>query len=108
MPLPKTKHELSKLRSLEDKGYTFAYKIDKNRLVNLGNNKSYSPQEVKIVDRYRYEGMSNPDDAAILYVIETTDGDKGTIISGYGPSAKEEVIWFLDKVDLNTKAFKTR
>lgn len=106
MPFPETKHELSKLKSLEDKGYTSAYKVENNRLVNLKNNKTYSPQEVKIVDRYRYEGMSNPDDSSILYVIETNDGDKGTIITGYGRTADGEVIWFLDKVDIINKAFR--
>jgi len=35
------------------------------------------------VNFFRFEGRSNPDDNAILYVIETNDGTKGTLIQNH-------------------------
>ena len=46
--------------------------------------KNYEPTELKIIRTYRFEGDSNPDDNAILYVIEANDGNKGIIIDSYG------------------------
>ncbi|MCH5718744.1 hypothetical protein [Niabella hibiscisoli] len=44
----------------------------------------YHPTEVSIDDFYRFEGESDPADNAILYLISTADGSKGTLIDAYG------------------------
>lgn len=46
--------------------------------------KFYQPADLKIVKTYRFEGISNPDDNSILYIIEANDGTKGTLIDSYG------------------------
>lgn len=46
--------------------------------------KLYQPADLKIIKTYRFEGMSNPDDSSILYIIEANDGTIGTIIDSYG------------------------
>lgn len=46
--------------------------------------KIYQPSDLKIVKTYRFEGMSNPDDNSILYIIEANDGTQGYIIDAYG------------------------
>lgn len=46
--------------------------------------KVYQPQDLKIVKSYRFEGDSNPDDNAVLYVAQDTSGNKGIIIDSYG------------------------
>ena len=48
------------------------------------NGKVYQPDELKIVKIYRFEGDSNPSDAAILYVIKANDGLVGYSIDSYG------------------------
>jgi mannose/fructose-specific phosphotransferase system component IIA len=62
------------------------------------NHKTYKPDEVKIIDFYRFEGQSDPADNAIMYVIEANDGDKGTLIDAYGAYADENVNRFISKV----------
>jgi hypothetical protein len=49
-----------------------------------GNSKFYQPQDLKIVRTYRFEGESNPDDNAIVYVIEANDGLVGYSLDAYG------------------------
>lgn len=51
------------------------------------------------VDRtIRFEGMSNPDDNAILYAITTSDGKKGTLVDGYGLSGGQVSKKMLNKL----------
>ena len=33
---------------------------------------------------YRFEGMTNPGDNTILYLITTSDGKKGLLVDNYG------------------------
>ncbi len=41
----------------------------------------------KIVEHYRFDGMTNVDDESVLYVIETDSGLKGTLVDAYGVDA---------------------
>lgn len=46
--------------------------------------KNYKPDDLKILKTYRFEGDSNPDDSAVLYVLEDNSGNKGIIIDSFG------------------------
>ena len=48
---------------------------------------------------FRFEGESDPDDNAILYVIETNDGTKGTLIDAYGVYNDAKVTQFMKEVE---------
>ena len=61
--------------------------------------KATPPDEVTIVDFYRFEGESNPDDMSVLYAIEATDGVKGTISNAYGTYADANTDDFLKQVE---------
>lgn len=65
-------------------GYTEDFKMTEQGLESLNKQKKYSPEQIQIVNFFRFEGMSDPDDNAVLYVIETMDGTKGTLIDAYG------------------------
>jgi hypothetical protein len=66
-------------------GYTDDFKPTVKGLQSKTTNKVYKPQEVKIVSFFRFEGNSNPEDNAIMYIIETVDGQKGTLVNSYKP-----------------------
>ena len=91
------------VKELEEKGYTDEYKIEKKHLLSLSNNKKYKPKDVKAVNFYRFEGISNPDDTSILYAIETCDGRKGTLIDAYGTYADDSISEFIKTVEINKK-----
>jgi hypothetical protein len=85
---------------LRKDGYVADFRVsEENRLLTLKDEKSYGPEEVKIVDFYRFEGETNPDDMSILYAIECNDGTKGTISNSYGPYADQGVDAFLKQVE---------
>lgn len=92
-----SKHETDYIKKYQDEGYTTNYLFDSENLINTETKAIYKPSDIFIVAHHRYEGMSDPDDMSILYVIETKDGNKGTHLLGYGPTADlEEAEFFKD------------
>lgn len=61
--------------------------------------KAYAPEEISVINFYRFEGESDPGDNSILYVIETADGKKGTLVDAYGPYADPKVSAFMQQVE---------
>ena len=98
--LPWMKSLSSCSNKLREMGYTEDFQVDKNGLSTFGSGtKCYLPEEVRIVNFYRFEGASDPGDNSILYAIETNDGVKGTLADGYGASASDDVSRFIVKVE---------
>lgn len=91
------------LHKLEEEGYSDQYKVERGKLIDLTNNKKYKPKDVKAVNFYRFEGISNPDDMSILYAIETSDGRRGTLVDAYGMYSDDETGEFMNQVEINKK-----
>lgn len=88
-------------------GYTDDFKATDDGLQSLRTDKVYNPEEVNIVNFFRFEGASDPDDTSILYAIETNDGLKGTLVDAYGAYASPEVNQFVLAVEnINKKVAK--
>lgn len=87
------------LRKVQERGFTDQFQAKEDSLFCLDNNGTYHPEDITVVNYYRFEGPSDPDDMAILYAIETADGRKGTLIDAYGHYACEEVGNFMIAVE---------
>jgi hypothetical protein len=89
-------------------GYTDNLKVTKQGLYSPAKDKTYTPEEINIINFYRFEGQSDPGDNAIMYVIETADGVKGTLIDAYGTYADESINKFMQEVEeMNKKVHKS-
>ncbi len=89
------------------KGFTESFKIVGKGLTTDAEQKFYSPEELKIANFFRFEGYSDPMDNAILYLIETNDGLKGTLIDAYGAYADAKQSKFIrDVEDIQKKITK--
>ncbi len=66
-------------------GYTVDFNITENTAEGPGKYLLEHPEEF-IIDRYyRFEGISDPEDEAIVYAISSVaDDTKGVLINGYG------------------------
>jgi len=96
---------VSCLNKLTSDGYTEDFKVSEMGLLSQQHEKIYQPSEVSIVNFYRFEGASDPADNSIIYVIETADGIKGTLIDAYGPYADPLVDRYVEEVaSINKKA----
>ena len=80
-------------------GYTEDFKVIEEGLQGLNNQAVYRPSQLQVVNFFRFEGMSDPDDNAVLYVIETEDGTKGTLIDAYGIYHDPRISQFMKQVE---------
>jgi len=88
------------LNRLRKEGIKHDFKVSQGgKVCTMEDNMEFGPEQVRIIDFYRFEGESNPDDMSILYVLETKTGLKGTISNSYGPYADENVDSFLKQVE---------
>jgi len=87
------------LQLLHEKGFTDQYQVKEEKLINLTNDKSYAPKDVRVTNFYRFEGISNPDDMSVIYAIEATDGSRGTLIDAYGVYSDPSVAVFIKAVE---------
>lgn len=87
------------MSKMKEEGYVEEFKANAGLLRCLRTDRNYAPDEVKIVNFYRFEGVSDPDDMSILYVIETMDGLKGIVVDAYGTYADTETTEFILEVE---------
>lgn len=80
-------------------GFTEDFTVNEKGLFSEKAQKAYKPEKVHIVNFFRFEGASDPDENAILYAIETDDGKKGILIDAYGAYADAKVSKFIQQVE---------
>jgi hypothetical protein len=81
--MPYMKSLASCLKKMITEGYTEDFKVTEEGLEAQNKHNSYPPEQVHIVNYFRFEGRSDPNDNAILYVIETNDGTRGTLVQNH-------------------------
>ncbi|GAB3952158.1 hypothetical protein GCM10028805_33600 [Spirosoma harenae] len=72
------------LDDLRQQGYIKDYNLKSDSLYCQTDSIELQPDDFDIVGVYRFEGMTDPDDEAVLYTVEAKDGSKGTIVDAYG------------------------
>ncbi len=80
-------------------GYKEDFKMKGNGLVTEKEETVYHPENIAISNFFRFEGYSDPQDSAILYLIHTEDGKKGTLIDAYGAYADAKLSNFIRQVE---------
>ena len=86
---------ITKLNSL---GFSVQFKVEEAGLRSLSTDNIHASEDIRVLNFYRFEGESDPADEAILYAIETKDGERGTLIDAYGPENDPLVSEFMLKV----------
>ncbi|MBV8327204.1 hypothetical protein [Chryseobacterium sp.] len=73
------------MKKLAERGIHREFRMDAHGEMKFENSdRIYQPAELIILKTYRFEGDSNPDDNAVLYVIKDSVGNQGMIIDSYG------------------------
>jgi hypothetical protein len=76
------------LQDLNARGYSDDFELQTSCIHCKTKKLSLKPDEFEIVEVYRFEGMSDPDDNAVVYALEAADGTKGVIVDAYGTYAQ--------------------
>ncbi len=90
---------VSCLARMQADGYSSQFKAVAQGLLSLSTQKTFTPDQVKITHYFRFEGESDPSDSAILYVIDAWDGEKGTLVDGYGTESDGHTTTFIKQVE---------
>jgi hypothetical protein len=93
------------LRTAKDEGYVVDFEVGPQGISAPGL-RSYSPAEINVENYYRFEGVSDPADSMILYLIRTNDDIKGTLSDGYGVYADEKKGEYMKEVEEISKKIK--
>jgi quercetin dioxygenase-like cupin family protein len=73
------------LDKLKKDGYTVGFNLSDNCLLCHGNSLRIHPDEFVVDKYYRFEGMADRSDEAVVYAISSIKHDlKGTLVNAYG------------------------
>lgn len=91
-----------KIECLNRQGYNKEFQMSEEGLKCLNTGEIFQPSDIHVVEHQRFEGITNPDDMAILYVVETKTGQRGTIVDAFGIYADPDLSDFMKKVEDRT------
>ena len=87
---------------LDRRGFTDHFRVVDGKLRALSQKQTFAADQVSIAEYYRFEGVSDPDDMAILYALETGSGIRGTLADAFGVYSDPGVGAFIAEVRLGS------
>ncbi len=69
---------------LTHRGFAEDFRAVDGKLRMSGTGEMVSPEELVIREYHRFEGISDPDDMAIVYGVEARNGVRGTVVDAFG------------------------
>ena len=69
---------------LTRRGFSERFRVVDGGLQVIGTGERLRPADLVIREFHRFEGMSDPDDMAIVYAIEGKGGIRGTLADAFG------------------------
>ena len=76
------------INDLQQKGYTYDFNLKPECLGCASLKIEIQPEDFKVDEIYRFEGMSSTDDNSVLYAISSNNGIKGLLVDAYGVYAE--------------------
>ncbi len=91
------------LNDLAKRGYSGNLKLREHYLEDEERKLMLYPEHFKVVESYRFEGMSDPEDNSVIYAIESLAGDfKGVLVNAYGAYAERASSDMIRKLEIET------
>lgn len=87
------------LKNMMVAGYTEMFKRNDKGITSLSNSKTYCSDEIKVINSFRFEGPTGSENKATMYIIETRDGLKGTMVDTEGRRSDQDMNTFIRDVD---------
>lgn len=91
--MPYVKSYYSCLNRLIGDGYDENFQFSPLGIQSKKSKRVYKAGEFKVLNLFRFEGSGNDADNVLLYMLETSDGLKGTLISE-GPEDGKQSLFF--------------
>lgn len=88
------------ITNLQEEGFTEDFNLCEAGVENKHKKQIHAAADLNVIKYYRFEGMSNPDDNTVLYVIETGTGEKGLLVDAYGAYSGNVPKEMIDKLKI--------
>ena len=92
------------IEELRARGFVERFDVRGGQLRAIGSGRLFDAEDFTLREYQRFEGMSDPDDASIVYAIETRSGTKGLLVDAFGPYANPDVGRLLETVEIQEGA----
>ena len=80
------------------RGFTEHFGVRGDQLRGFETGKTFGSQDVIIREYERFEGVSDPDDMAIIYALESSSGIRGTLVDAFGVYSNPAISAYLRHV----------
>ena len=88
------------IQELKKRGFTANFEFLDQAFRDVDSGRTFKADDLTIVEHYRFEGASDPDDMSVVYAIESDDGLKGIVADAFGLYANPDLGGFLEKVKI--------
>jgi alkylation response protein AidB-like acyl-CoA dehydrogenase len=92
------------IQELMKRGFTANFEFLGGTFRDVDSGKTFQAEGLTIVEHYRFEGASDPDEMSIVYAVESDDGTKGIIADAFGVYANPELGSFLNDVTIREES----
>ena len=91
------------IAKLARRGFSDTFSVEGGNLRSLTTGKLLRPEDLVIREIYRFEGISDPDDMAIVYAMESSTGVHGTLIDAFGVYADRTKAAVVTKIPIRRR-----
>lgn len=70
------------INGLKQRGYQLDFNLKENCIIC--EDVEFHPEDFEISEVYRFEGDTDPADEAVVYAIESKNGQKGILVNAFG------------------------
>ena len=89
--------------SLKNQGYTNDFNLHPDWIECPPLKLRLKPEEFHVDQVHRFEGMTSPDDSAILFAVSSSSGLKGLLVDAYGPYAESLSPIMVQKLTIDSR-----
>ena len=89
------------IQAFRTNGFTLDFNLGENCIIC--DNSKFEAEDFEITALYRYEGNTDPADEAVVYAIQSNQGHKGILVTGYGISSDSVSARILEKLTIRNE-----
>lgn len=79
-------------------GFTHTFRLENGKITCEEDDCIYLPQNLRIIESYRHERMTDPGTDETVYAIESDSGIKGILIAAFGMYVEPEKAEIISKL----------
>ena len=92
------------IQELKKRGFTANFEFLDRTFRDVDSGRTFKTEDLTIVEHYRFEGASDPDDMSVVYAIESDEGTGGIITDAFGVYANPQLGGFLSNVRMREES----